>query len=76
MKQMQEVVRIEPEGDITDFLGVNIERKSEGEYILTQPQLIDQIISGLRLEQERFQHKGHPHEVIDDPGQRCRSTGI
>ena len=60
IKQMQEVVRIEPQGDITDFLGVNIERKSKGEYVLTQPQLIDQIISGLRLDKSASSTKDIP----------------
>ena len=60
IEQMQDVVRIVPEGDITDFLGVNIERKSKGEYVLTQPQLIDQIISGLRLDKSASSTKDIP----------------
>jgi len=38
------------EGDIQDFLGVNIERKENGSIHLTQPHLIDQILKELRLE--------------------------
>ncbi|CAJ1959006.1 unnamed protein product [Cylindrotheca closterium] len=38
------------EGDIQDFLGVNIERKEDGTIHLTQPHLIDQILEDLRLE--------------------------
>ena len=37
------------EGDLQDFLGVNIECKSDGTVHLTQPQLIDQILKDLRL---------------------------
>ena len=38
------------EGDIQDFLGVNIERKEDGTIHLTQPHLIDQILKESRLE--------------------------
>ena len=38
------------EGDIQDLLGVNIERKEDGTIHLTQPHLIDQILTGLPLE--------------------------
>jgi hypothetical protein len=39
------------EGDIADFLGVNIERSEDGKnFNLTQPHLIDDILKELRLE--------------------------
>jgi hypothetical protein len=37
------------EGDIQDFLGVNIERKTDGSVHLTQPHLIDQILEDLKM---------------------------
>jgi hypothetical protein len=37
------------EGDIQDFLGVNIERRSDGTIHLTQPHLIDQILEDLKM---------------------------
>jgi hypothetical protein len=37
------------EGDIQDFLGVNIDRKSDGSIHLTQPHLIDQILEDLKM---------------------------
>ena len=37
------------EGDLTDFLGVKIERKSQNEIIFTQPHLIDNILNDLGL---------------------------
>ena len=37
------------EGDIQDFLGINIERKEDGTVLLTQPHLIDQVIKDLKL---------------------------
>lgn len=38
------------EGDIQDFLGVNIDRREDGTVHLTQPHLIEQILKDLRLE--------------------------
>ena len=37
------------EGDIQDFLGINIERREDGTIHLTQPHLIDQVIKDLKL---------------------------
>ena len=41
------------EGDLQDFLGVNIEKKKDGTTHLTQPHLIDQILKDLRLDKDR-----------------------
>jgi hypothetical protein len=38
------------EGSLADFLGVNITRKPDGTYHLTQPHLIDSILKELRLD--------------------------
>jgi hypothetical protein len=38
------------EGDLQDFLGVNIDRKDDRTIHLTQPHLIDQILKDLRLD--------------------------
>jgi hypothetical protein len=37
------------EGDIQDFLGVNIDRKKDGSIHLTQPHLIDQILKDVKM---------------------------
>jgi hypothetical protein len=37
------------EGDLQDFLGVNIEKKANGTMHLTQPHLIHQILEDLRM---------------------------
>ena len=42
-------LRITIEGDIKDFLGVNIERKSDGTTTFSQPHLIDKVLKTLRL---------------------------
>jgi Reverse transcriptase (RNA-dependent DNA polymerase) len=41
------------EGDIQDFLGINIVRKKDGTIHLTQPHLIDNIVRELRLDDPR-----------------------
>lgn len=37
------------EGDIKDFLGVNVEKKEDGTIHLTQPHLVDQILKDLKF---------------------------
>ena len=48
------------EGDLQDFLGVNIEKKKNGNIHLTQPHLIDQILKDLRLDNDRVTTKTTP----------------
>ena len=43
-------LQITLEGDLADFLGVKIERKSQNEIIFTQPHLIDDILQDLGLQ--------------------------
>jgi hypothetical protein len=45
------------EGDLQDFLGVNIEQKEDGTIHLMQPHLIDQILKDLRLDKENVKEK-------------------
>ena len=48
------------EGDLTDFLGVNIDRKDDGTIHLTQPKLIEQVISDLRMQNDNVKTKTTP----------------
>jgi hypothetical protein len=48
------------EGNLADFLGVNIDRKSNGTIHLTQPRLIDQINQDLRLQGENVKQRTTP----------------
>jgi hypothetical protein len=41
------------EGDLEDFLGINIDRKEDGTIHLTQPHLIDQILDDLHLNSDK-----------------------
>ena len=51
---------ITEEGTIEDFLGVNIERKTDGTIHLTQPHLINQILKDLKLDHENVKVKATP----------------
>jgi Reverse transcriptase (RNA-dependent DNA polymerase) len=53
-------LNITVEGDIQDFLGVNIERKSDGTVHLTQPHLIDSILEDLRMVDDKVKTKSTP----------------
>ena len=61
ISDMQEVgLDITTEGGIDDFLGVNIERKPDGTFHLTQPRLINSILEDLRLLEDRTTTKSTP----------------
>ena len=53
-------LNITDEGDIQDFLGVNISMKKDGTVHLTQPHLIDQILGDLALAQDNVKGKNIP----------------
>lgn len=63
MKQAK--LDITVEGDLADFLGVKITRKSDGTYHLTQPHLIDSILKDLRLD-------GNDTKIKDTPALSSR----
>ena len=48
------------EGDLADFLGVNIDRRDDGTIHLSQPHLIDQILEDLRLKDDTVKIRTTP----------------
>jgi hypothetical protein len=48
------------EGDVSDFLGVKIDRQPNGEVHLTQPHLIDSILELLNLQEDKCKVKTIP----------------
>jgi hypothetical protein len=48
------------EGDVSDFLGVKIDRRPNGEIHLTQPHLIDSILELLNLKEDKCKVKSLP----------------
>ena len=53
-------LKITVEGDINDFLGVNIERKSDGTTSFSQPHLIDKVLKTLCLDDVKTTTKDTP----------------
>jgi hypothetical protein len=47
---LQTLFKVSDEGDLTDYLGVNIEKQEDGTIKLSQPHLIDQIIDDVNFQ--------------------------
>jgi len=61
IKSIQDTgLNITVEGDLQDFLGINIKREDDGSIYLSQPHLIDQILSDLRLTDDNVKTKDTP----------------
>ena len=57
--KMKRILDLTIEGNLNDFLGINIDRRDD-EVHLTQPHLIEQIVTDLRLQQGRSKAKDVP----------------
>lgn len=62
------------EGDISDFLGVEISRKPDGTIHLTQPHLIDQILSDLRWDHQDGTTTNQTPAAVNQLLRRCSSS--
>ena len=51
--------------EVEDFLGVNIERRSDGSVKLSQPHLIKQILNDLKMDKQ-------PIKIKDTPAASCK----
>jgi Reverse transcriptase (RNA-dependent DNA polymerase) len=51
LKEMNKHIKLTQEGDICDYVGVNIERRADGSIHMTQPQLIKSIFKELNFNQ-------------------------
>jgi hypothetical protein len=62
IKELKEKAKLEitVEGDLADFLGMSIERKSDGTIHISQPHLIDQILNDLRLNDDSVKMRTTP----------------
>jgi hypothetical protein len=49
LQEMQKRFKIQEEGDLCDYLRIEIKKESNGSMTLTQPQLIDSILQDLKL---------------------------
>ena len=65
IKQMQEAgLQLTIEGDLEDFLGLNIDCTSKGAIQLTQPHLIDSILQDLSLKKGESKCKDTPMKSL------------
>ena len=56
-------LNVTDEGDIQDFLGVNITKQKDGHIKLTQPHLVDQILKDLNMSNDNVKTKSTPAMV-------------
>ena len=56
-------LNITREGDIKDFLGINITKRDDGSIELKQPHLIDQILNDLKMDKDNLKMKETPCKV-------------
>ena len=49
IKELQQDLELEDQGDIADYLGINFTYQKDGKIVMSQPQLIDKLISDLKL---------------------------
>ncbi|KAI2497426.1 hypothetical protein MHU86_17084 [Fragilaria crotonensis] len=62
--QKKAKLSITVEGDLADFLGVSIDRRTDGTIHLSQPHLIDQILEDLRLNGTNVKSRSTPAASI------------
>ena len=53
-------LNVTDEGDLKDFLGINIKRQEDGSILLQQPHLIDQILQSVALHDNKVKEKTTP----------------
>ena len=56
-------LKVTDDGDVGDFLGVDIQKQEDGSIHMTQPQLIDSILADLRLDGPNVATKDTPAKV-------------
>jgi hypothetical protein len=60
IQKISERYKIQEEGNICEFLGIEVKRGNDGSLSLRQPQLIDSILKDLRLEGEQVVARATP----------------
>ena len=54
MKKLGKTFKIEDQGELSEYLGIKIERKSDGTLEWTQPTLTQSILKDLKLDGEEI----------------------
>ncbi len=60
IKLISEKFKIQEEGNMCEFLGIEMQKKDDGSLLLRQPQLIDSILKDLRMENENVAKRTTP----------------
>jgi hypothetical protein len=60
MREMSKRFKIQEEGDLCDYLGIEVKRNKDGSISLTQPQLIDSILKDLSMSQDNVKARRTP----------------
>ncbi len=60
LQEMQKRFKIHEEGDLCDYLGIEIKKESDGSMTLMQPQLIDSILQDLKLNGNNVKSRNTP----------------
>jgi hypothetical protein len=60
IKEMGMRCKVQEEGDLCDYLGIQIKKGDDGSMTLTQPQLIDSILKDMKLDKENVKGRKTP----------------
>ena len=64
IKSIQDTgLNITVEGDLQDFLGINIKREDNGSIYLLQLHLIDQILNASKIDRCQCKSQGHSSKI-------------
>jgi len=63
VNQLGKAFKIEDQGELSDYLGIKIERKSDGTLEWTQPTLTQSILKDLKLDGEEIKGKQNKPNV-------------
>jgi hypothetical protein len=67
VKRLGKTFKIEDQGDLSDYLGIKIERKPDGTLEWTQPTLTQSILKDLKLDGEEIKGKQNKPNIKSVP---------
>jgi hypothetical protein len=67
VKSLRKTFKIEDQGNLSDYLGIKIERKPDGTLEWTQPTLTQSILKDLKLDREEIKGKQNEPNIKSVP---------
>jgi hypothetical protein len=64
VKTLSKNFKVEDQGDLSDYLGVNIERRKDGKIEMTQPTLTLSMERRIRQHQEQHRHTAQKYSPV------------